>query len=366
MLRRTESVNSGRSRAGAVMLDIIGLAAVTQPHPNPRVGSAVVAPDGSIVARAAHQRAGTPHAEVLAIASAGDQTRGATLFVTLEPCDHQGRTPPCTESIIEAGISRVIIGAIDPDPRVAGAGVARLRAAGIDVETGVAAEEVEAMDPGYFHHRRTGRPLVTLKAAMTLDGQTAAADGTSQWITSEEARHDAHVLRSRSDAVMVGAGTLRADDPALTVRVDGYTGPQPRPVVVSGRAELPKGAQIWQRNPLIYGVDPQMALPSGEYVTGPGDDGADMTTVVKDLGSRGVVDLLVEGGARLSASLLRANIVDRFVVYVAAKLAGGTGRPLFEGVWATLTDAVDLEIIDVVPVGSDLRLTAEAAQGGVS
>jgi diaminohydroxyphosphoribosylaminopyrimidine deaminase/5-amino-6-(5-phosphoribosylamino)uracil reductase len=326
------------------------------------VGAAVVSPDGRVLAIAAHAAAGQPHAEVLAIEGAGDRARGSALVVSLEPCDHHGRTPPCTRAIIDAGITRVVVGAVDPDPRVAGAGIARLRAAGVEVETGVCTEDAQALDPGYFHHRRTGRPLVTLKTAVTLDGQAAAADGTSQWITSAEARHDAHVLRSRSDAIVVGAGTLRTDDPLLTVRLDGYTGHQPHPVVVAGTTPLPSSARLWARNPLVYGPAAAMAIPSGTYVPVPDGDRVDIGAMVKDLGVRGFIDLQAEGGPTLARSLLDAGSVDRVVAYVAGRLAGGTGRPMIGGTWRTLADSRALKIVETTMVGPDVRITAEVAE----
>src|SRR5690606_1152000 len=224
------------------------LAARSNPHPNPRVGAVILDAAGRVIAEGWHGAPGEAHAERAALADLGGPApEGATMVVTLEPCDHHGRTPPCTRAILEAGIGRVVVGIVDPDPRVGGGGIQHLQEAGVEVEVGLLGSEVAAAAPGYFHHRRHGRPRITLKTAVTLDGQTAAADGTSQWITGPEARRDAHLLRSRADAVMIGAGTLRADNPSLTVRLEGYDGPQPRPVVVAGSEPLPPGAQVWQR-----------------------------------------------------------------------------------------------------------------------
>lgn len=286
------------------------------------------------------------------------------MVVTLEPCNHHGRTPPCTDALVAAGVAQVIVGSIDPDPRVAGNGVAALRDRGIGVVTGVCDDEVVAMDPGYHHHRRTGLPLVTLKTATTLDGQIAAADGTSQWITSEEARHDAHAVRSRSDAVMVGAGTVRTDDPLLTVRLEGHTGHQPKPVIVAGRQPLPTDAQLWDRDPLVYGAEDDVEIPSGEYVPLPGADGVDVGAMIKDLGARGIVDLLVEGGPRLAGSLLTAGAVDRLLIYYGAALAGGAGTPMIQGLWPTLASAHPTRITDVRRVGPDVRITALVSRDG--
>lgn len=343
------------------MIEAIALAGDAMPHPNPRVGAIALDRNGKAVGRGAHDHGpGHPHAEVLALAEAGEKAAGGTLIVTLEPCDHEGRTPPCTEAIRAAGVTRVVVGAGDPDPRVAGRGVGRLRSAGIEVIEGVEAQAVEALDPGYFHHRRTGRPRVTLKAAWTLDGQAAAADGTSKWISGEEARADAHRLRARSDAVMVGAGTLLADDPELTVRIPGFEGEQPRPVVVAGHRRLPPDAAVFRRNPIVFAPDP-VDLP-GEVVVLPGLDGIDLAAAMEHLGESGVVDLLVEAGPTLAGSLLRGDLVDRGVFYLAGMLGAGTGIPGVRGTFATLSEAIPLCITAVDRAGGDLRI--ECTRGG--
>ncbi|MDX1690645.1 MAG: bifunctional diaminohydroxyphosphoribosylaminopyrimidine deaminase/5-amino-6-(5-phosphoribosylamino)uracil reductase RibD [Acidimicrobiia bacterium] len=339
-----------------LVLEAIGLTADTHPHPNPRVGCLVVA-DGAIVGHGVHLRPGEPHAEILALAEAGEAARGATLVVTLEPCDHTGRTPPCTDAIVNAGVERVVVGIGDPDERVSGRGIERLRRAGIEVVTDVAPQAAEAADPGYFHHRRTGRPLVTVKLAMTLDGQVAAADGTSQWITSEAARRDVHGLRARSDAVMVGAGTLLADDPRLTVRLEGRSHRQPRPIVVAGRRPLPPERALWSRDPLVYTPEPR-DLPGEVVVCGDGER-VDLPGMIGDLGKRGIVDLLVEGGAGLAGALWRAGSVDRLVTYVGGVVGGGVGLPAFGGVFTTIRDATSVEITGVTRLGPDVRIDAE-------
>lgn len=340
----------------SLMEQAADLARPEHPHPNPRVGALIVAADGAIVGRGAHLAVGTPHAEIHALREAGEAAAGASVFVTLEPCSHQGTTPPCTEALIAAGVARVVVGIEDPDPRVSGSGIASLRRAGIDVEMDPTPHQYAAVDPGYFHQRRTGRPLVTLKLAMTLDGQTAAADGSSQWITSEEARRDAHQLRSRSDAVMVGAGTVIADDPRLTVRIGESDHRQPRAIVVAGNRPLPVAAKVFDRNPIVYAPVP-LDLP-GEVVVMADGSRVDLGGVVADLGSRNVVDLLVEGGAALAAGLERANLVDRYILYLAGALAGGVGRPAFDGVFGSIGDERRLEMLDVRRVGPDLRVEA--------
>ena len=343
----------------SLMENAADLARPHRPRPNPRVGALIVAPDGTVVGRGAHTAAGTPHAEIHALTEAGERAAGASVIVTLEPCSHEGLTPPCTDALIAAGVARVFVGAGDPDQRVSGSGIGALRRAGIEVVVGPEPAAAEAIDPGYFHHRRTGRPLVTLKLAMTLDGQIAAADGTSQWITSAEARRDAHRLRSESDAVMIGAGTVLADDPRLTVRLDGYVGQQPRPIVVAGTRPLPSTALVLDRDPIVFAPFP-LDLPAQVVVLGSGDR-VDLGRALADLGERAVVDLLVEGGGTLAAGLEATGLIDRYVIYLAGAVAGGVGRPAFGGVFATMSDAHRVDIVDVRRVGPDLRLEAMAA-----
>jgi diaminohydroxyphosphoribosylaminopyrimidine deaminase/5-amino-6-(5-phosphoribosylamino)uracil reductase len=333
----------------------IELAADHRTHPNPRVGAVVVDAAGDVVGEGSHEGVGLPHAEVLALDRAGDQAVGSTLYVTLEPCSHQGHTPPCVEAVIGAGVASVVVGAIDPDPRVSGSGVSRLREAGIDVETGFLEEEAVTVDPAYFHHRRTGLPLVTLKMAMTLDGSVAAADWSSQWITSEEARKDAHLLRAASDAVVVGAGTLRTDDPLLTARLD-VIDVQPTPVVVAGRRSLRSEARIWERSPVVISTRP-LAVPSGEVVMVPGvDDRPDPEATARALAERGLLDILLEGGPRLAGEWWGAGLVDQGVLYVGAKVGGGRGLPPLWGDFATMAESRPVNITDVRMVGPDIRI----------
>ena len=302
--------------------------------PNPWVGAVVRSPDGRLF-EGATQPPGGPHAEAVALAAAGAAARGGTLWCTLEPCSHHGRTPPCADHVIAAGIRRVVVGVEDPDPRVAGQGVDRLRAAGVDVAVGVLADEVEAQLRPYLKHRATGRPFVVLKLAATLDGRTAAPDGTSRWITGEEARRDAHRLRAESDAVLVGAGTVRVDDPSLTVRL--VDGPDPRRVVL-GRA--PEGAR----------VHPALELEG------------DLEGVLDRLGGEGVLQLMVEGGASVAAAFHRAGLVDRYVLYLAPALLGGDdARGLFAGPGATtIADVWRGRITSVDRLGDDLKIVLEA------
>ena len=336
------------------------LAAPHHPHPNPRVGAVVVDSSGDVVGEGSHQGPGNAHAEAIALEQAGKGARGSTLYVTLEPCTHFGNTPPCVTAIVTAGVSRVVVGAGDPDERVSGSGLAWLRDARIEVTSEVLVDEVVAMDPGYFHHRRTGLPRVTLKLAMTLDGSIAARDGSSRWITSKEARADAHLLRAAVDAVVVGAGTLRTDDPMLTVRRPGAGGDlQPRPVIVAGSQALPATARIWEREPLVIATS-KTDLPSGDLLVVEGEDGhPDPTLAAKAIADFGLLDLLLEGGAKLAGSWWRAGVVSRGVMYVAGKIGGGAGQPALGGDFASISDASEVNIGAVRNVGPDLRIEFE-------
>lgn len=343
------------------MREAIEIARPTGPHPNPRVGALVLHPNGTVVGRGVHLGPGQSHAEVLALIQAGSAAEGGTLVVTLEPCSNHGRTPPCTDAIIEAGISRVVIGVTDPDSNVNGRGMARLRQAGIDVDAGVLEAQAEELDPAYFHHRRTGLPRVTLKVGSTLDGAVAALDGSSQWITSPEARADGHQLRARADAVMVGAGTLLTDDPALTARVDGESATQPTPVVVAGTREISPKAQVFERSAIVFSPGPR-ELPA-EVIVLPGPNGVDLEKALGMLGERGILDVLVEGGPSLARSLLDAGLVQRGVFYLGSKLAAGSGFSPFVGTFDTLAAAHQVEIVRVDRVGGDVRIEFELGMG---
>ena len=355
---RKDEMERAQDELMALAIEVAGR---HHPHPNPRVGAIVVTSQGQVVGRGGHAGPGSPHAEVLALGQAAGEAAGATLFTTLEPCAHHGRTPPCTEAIIEAGINRVVAAAEDPDPQVAGRGIEALRQAGIEVVTDVGRADAVALDPGYFHHRATGRPRVTLKVAMTLDGQTAAADGTSQWITSIEARLDAHRLRASSDAVMVGAGTVLADDPELTVRLEGHPGPQPLPVVVGGRRRIPAARQIFNRDTLV--LSPMAVDLPAEVVVIPDAAGerVDLVAAMEILGNRGIVDLLIEGGPSLAGSLRDAGLIDHGVVYIGAAVAGGTGRGVFSGGFPNIGSLQTIHFTSLEQLGPDIRIDFEGA-----
>jgi len=299
-------------------------------HPNPWVGCVLATPAGERF-EGATQPPGGPHAEAVALAAAGDRARGATAYVTLEPCAHTGRTGPCADALIQAGVRRVVIGLEDPDSRVAGAGMERLRQAGVAVEAGVGSAAVADQLAPYLKHRRTGRPWVVLKLAASLDGRIAAPDGTSRWITGAAARADGHRLRAESDVVIVGAGTVRRDDPALTAR--SATGPDPRRVVLGA---IPPGARV---------------LPA-EAAAG------DLGALLDRLGSEGSVQVLVEGGAHVAHQFHAAGLVDRYVVYLAPALFGGSDAvPLFEGPGvATAAELWRGRFVEVRQVGGDVRV----------
>ncbi len=305
--------------------------------PNPWVGCVIVPADPGTTFEGATAPPGGPHAEIAALAQAGDQAKGATLFTTLEPCVHQGRTPPCTAAIIEAGVARVVIGLEDPDLQVAGQGATALRDAGVEVSTGIEVGAVTEQLAPYVKHRTTGQPWVILKLAASLDARTAAPDGSSRWITGEEARQDVHRLRAASDAVLVGAGTVRADDPELTVRLHHHDHDQPLRVVLG---TAPPNAR----------VHPALEL-SG-----------DLGEVLTDLGQRGVLQLLVEGGARVAHDFHAQGLVDRYVIYLAPVLFGGDdGRPLFAGPGAgTIGDVWRGRLVSVERLGDDLRVEVAA------
>ena len=306
-------------------------------RPNPWVGAVIVAVDGRRFSGFT-QPVGQAHAEVQALRAAGNAARGATMFVTLEPCNHFGRTPPCTEAIIAAGIKHVVVGVLDPDSRVAGTGVARLREAGIRVDVGVSADLVADQLAPYLHHRRTGRPFVILKLAMTIDGYIAAKSGSGGWITGETARQRVHQMRAESDAILVGAGTVRADDPQLTVRE--VSGPSPRRIVL-GRA--PREARVH---------------PCTEW-------SGSLPDLLDSLGSEGIVQLMVEGGAKTAASFHEAGLINRYVFHIApAVMGGGDAVAAFAGdTAATLADVWRGRLVSTQALGDDVEVIIEPERG---
>ena len=324
--------------------------------PNPLVGALVVR-GGRIVGEGWHRKAGTPHAEVHALRQAGEDAAGATVYVTLEPCAHYGRTPPCAEALIEARVSRVVVAARDPNPLVAGKGIAMLRAAGIEVAEGVLAKEAQALNEAFFKWMQTKLPFVALKTAMTLDGKTATAAGESKWITNEASRRFVHALRDAHDAVLTGIGTVLADDPALTARLP-EGGRNPLRVIADSRARTPLTAQVVTDGcaPTLIAVSPgapaarvaALREAGAEVITCGAGECVDLAALLAALGARGVTSLLAECGAVLNGALLAARCIDRVYAFFAPKLVGGAAAPTsFGGAgFARLADAVRLTEIE--------------------
>lgn len=342
--------------------------------PNPPVG-AVLVRNGSIVGEGYHPAAGEPHAEIHALRSAGEQARGSDLFVTLEPCCHQGRTGPCTEALIAAGVRRVYYGSVDPNPRVTGKGLQQLLSAGIEVVPAPLADDCRRLIAPFAKLINTGRPYVILKAAMTLDGQLATTTGDSQWISCEASRTLVHRQRNRVDGILTGAGTVLADDPRLTVRLP-EGGRNPARIVIDGNLKTSCESKVYaqeaagwrllvtaddmanERRELFarHGVEILAVPRSGEHL--------DLDAVMDSLGKRGMQSLLVEAGGELNGALLRAGLVDRLMLFVAPLLLGGSdGRPLFSGTGAArLADALRLSDLQVTPVGDDWLFEGEVSR----
>ncbi len=341
--------------------------------PNPSVGCVIVK-DGRVVGRGRTADGGRPHAEVAALAMAGEAARGADAHVTLEPCSHTGQTPPCTGALIAAGVARVIVAGHDPDPRVNGAGLAQLREAGVAVVTGVMTAEADALQAGFLHRVRHGRPLVTLKLASTLDGKIATRSGESQWITGPPARQAAHAMRGQSDAVMVGVHTALADDPALTCRIPGYrTAPTVR-IVVDSHLRI----SLTSRLVATAGADPTWVLHRSGitperrdafigagvrlFETAGGERGVDLRAGFAALGAAGLTRVLVEGGAQLAAGLLRDGLVDRIAWFHAPGIMGGDGWPAAQAFGVQTLAAMPRFIRrSVRPIGDDMLSEYERA-----
>ncbi|TXK43944.1 bifunctional diaminohydroxyphosphoribosylaminopyrimidine deaminase/5-amino-6-(5-phosphoribosylamino)uracil reductase RibD [Nonomuraea sp. C10] len=330
--------------------------------PNPVVGCVVLDAAGRVAGEGFHAYAGGPHAEVAALREAGERARGGTAYVTLEPCDHTGRTGPCSGALLEAGVARVVHAVADPNPKAAG-GAGRLRAAGVAVTAGVLAEEAERVNAEWLTWARLGRPHVTWKFAATLDGRSAAADGTSQWITSPEARADVHRLRARSDAIVAGIGTVLADDSRLTARPALAEG-RPLRVVVDPDARTPATARV------LDGAAPTLVAVAADTVTTLGADllrvprdgrGLDLHALLKELAAREVVSVFLEGGPTLAGAFLARGLVDRVVAYVAPALLGAGAAALGEAGVRTIGEAHRLIFDEVSPIGPDVRLVARPA-----
>ena len=333
--------------------------------PNPRVGCVLVR-DGDIVGEGWHERAGEPHAEVLALRAAGEAARGATVYVTLEPCSHHGRTPPCADGLIAAGIARVTVAVQDPNPRVAGQGIAKLRAAGIEVECGLMEAAARELNIGFFARMTRGTAWLRSKIAMSLDGRTALANGVSQWITGEAARQDVQHWRARSCAVLTGIGTVLADDPQLNVR-GIETARQPLRAVVDSLLHMPPNARLLQQNGVMVYTATQDAQKiaaleksGARVVVLPDANGqVDAAAVLRDLAAQGCNEVLVEAGSKLNGALLKAGLVDELVLYLAPQLLGDMARGMARlGELVSMDQRIELEWNDVRQVGKDLRIVA--------
>ena len=340
--------------------------------PNPMVGAVIVAPGGAVVGEGFHERAGAAHAEAEALRAAGAHARGATMYVTLEPCSHHGRTPPCASAVVAAGIARVVAAIGDPNPLVSGQGFAELRRAGIEVVTGVGASEAERQNRVFLTAMRERRPHVVLKAGMTLDGKIADLHGASRWITGGPSRERAHLLRSESDAIVVGIGTVLRDDPELTVRLGRPWPREPFRVVLDTKARTPRTARIIRagspsRALIVVGSDApedrarELAGTGATVVRCRTRDGRlDLGAVLDDLFAREVRGVLVEGGGEIHAAFLDTNLVDRVAIYVAPLLVGGRGAtPAVGGVGRELKNAVRLSPLSVTALGDDLLIAAD-------
>jgi diaminohydroxyphosphoribosylaminopyrimidine deaminase/5-amino-6-(5-phosphoribosylamino)uracil reductase len=341
--------------------------------PNPAVGCVIANPAGRVVGRGRTGKGGRPHAETEALKQAGAAAKGATAYVTLEPCAHHGQTPPCANALIEAGIARAVVALRDPDPRVAGKGIAALRDAKIEIVADLLAAEARELNAGFLMRLAAGRPLVTLKLASSLDGRIATASGESQWITGVDARARAHLMRAEQDAILIGAGTAIADDPALTCRLPGMADRSPLPIVVDGGRRVPVSAGLFAaartRRTILATRDgpPETSGPLDtliakgvEIVTLPGDGPGhvDLAALLQALGGKGLTRVMVEGGGGMGAALMRLGLVDRIAWFRAPILLGAEGIPAIGGLeLARLGDAPAYDRVSVEPVGVDLLET---------
>lgn len=340
-------------------------------HPNPRVGCVIVR-DGQIVGEGWHERAGEPHAEVHALRAAGELARGATAYVTLEPCSHHGRTPPCADALVSAGVARVVAAMQDPNPEVAGRGLQRLQQAGIVTESGVLESEARLLNQGFLKRMEHGLPFVRVKLAMSLDGRTAMASGESQWITGPDARSAVQRLRAQASVVLTGADTVLADDARLTVRAAelGLDPEQtalalsrpPLRVLIDGRLRVPLEAAFFKAGPALVAtcvaVEEQYAN-GPECLIVPGAEGqVDLRQLLVELAGRGVNEVLVEAGPRLAGAFAQLGLVDEYQIFMAGKFLGSSARPLLDWPLAQMKDAPALKITEIRAVGDDWRVTA--------
>ncbi|MFE0503726.1 bifunctional diaminohydroxyphosphoribosylaminopyrimidine deaminase/5-amino-6-(5-phosphoribosylamino)uracil reductase RibD [Peribacillus butanolivorans] len=339
-------------------------------NPNPVVG-AVIVKDGVIAGTGIHRKAGEPHAEVHAFKMAGDYAKDATLYVTLEPCSHYGKTPPCANLVKESGVRRVVVATQDPNPEVAGRGISILRDAGIEVEVGVLEKEAQRLNERFIHNMITNRPFVISKYAMTLDGKLATHTGHSKWITGEESRHSVHLLRDEVDAILIGIGTVLADNPSLTTRLPEGGGKNPIRIILDSELRVPLDANVVQvsdaKTVIVTqenaSVDKIAALSEKgiEFIIVPKTDaGLDLRILMEELYKKGITDVLLEGGSEVNASFLRAGLVDKYLIYVAPKLLGGRNSVTpFSGINVdTMDEAMDVSISSVDMSGEDICIIA--------
>lgn len=358
-----------RHMARALQLAAQGLYTTT---PNPRVGCVIVR-DGTVVGEGWHAKAGEPHAEPLALAAAGDRAAGATLYVTLEPCAHHGRTPPCVDALLAAKPARVVAAMQDPNPKTAGKGFEQLRAAGIRVDSGLMEQEARELNIGFVSRMTRGTPWVRMKVAASLDGRTALADGQSQWITGAEARRDGHAWRARACAVLTGVGTVKDDDPQLNVR-DVETSRQPLRVVVDSRMQTPLTAKILGPGAIIAaaGADvPRMVAlraKGAEVVVLPNHEGkVELPALLQELARRGCNEVHVEAGHKLNGSLIDEGLVDELLIYMAPSILGDTAQGMFHlPPLKSLAERRNVKITEVTQVGADLRILARLNPVGAS
>lgn len=333
--------------------------------PNPHVGCILVK-DDQVLGQGWHMRAGEPHAEVLALRQAGDAARGATAYVTLEPCSHHGRTPPCAEALIAAGVARVVVALRDPNPKVAGAGIARLQASGIVIDCGLLEAQARELNNGFISRMERGHPWLRLKIAASLDGATTLLNGLSQWITGESARRDVQHWRACSCAILTGIGTVLADDPQLNVR-ELDIGRQPLRVVVDSRLRLPSAARILQGGGVLVACfddntphGARLCDAGAEILALPGASGmVDLAALLKELARREINEVQVEAGATLNGALLQAGLVDELLFYFAPTLLGANTRGMFDfPAFTMMNQRIDLDILGIDQIGGDLRLRA--------
>jgi len=356
-----------RCMASALQLAHQGL---NTTHPNPRVGC-VISRDSHVIGRGWHERAGEAHAEIHALREAGEKSAGATAYVTLEPCSHAGRTPPCVDALIEAKVTRVVCALIDPNPEVSGGGISRLQEAGIEVQSGLMAEQAEELNVGFLSRMRKGRPYVRIKLAQSTDGHVALSDGSSQWISGPQARADVQQWRARSDAILTGVGTVLADDPSLNVRLDDHDA-QPLRVIVDSRWRTPPNARLLglEGRVVIAGLEGSMP-PDALHKAGadcialPETGGrVDLSALLLELGSREINELQVEAGATLCGALLEQELVDEVLIYQAPVfLGGGAVSPFASPRLDNMDDRVHLQWIDSRRIGKDMRMRLKPVYG---